>query len=183
MTRRRSFMPLIPVIPYCQGTRTLRTSQLIPNGVSRKLTRMRQHSTSVLTSLHRLSVRYRIKFKIPSYIKELIEHSNLLRVLCSEGLWDLWVTRKVSGIRSGGRSFSYLAPLFGTNNPMLVQGADTVSFFNSGVKTFLCHSAHSQNPLTVSEEDLSLKATGWLFHCFFLSTWSTSQMRITVAMS
>lgn len=79
----------------------------------------RQHITPVQLSLHWLPVRSRREFKVltykalhsqaPSWIKELIEPSHPPRAPRSEGS-GLLVARKVSKIRSGGRSFSFFGP-------------------------------------------------------------------------
>lgn len=82
--------------------------------------------------------------QVPSCIEKHIELHHPLRVLRSEHA-GLLVTRKVSKIRSGGKSFSFLAP-FIWKHPGL--GADGSSFkpfrlFKSKMKTFLNHKVYS----------------------------------------
>lgn len=143
------------VLAGCPNS-SLRTLQLIQNSAARLLTgtRRRQHITPILASLHWLPVKFRIEFKIlvltykalhsqaPSYIRELIELYHPPRALRSEDS-GLLVIPKISRVRSGGRCFSFLAPLFWNHLPASVRGADTVSLFRSRLKTFLFLKAYS----------------------------------------
>lgn len=135
---------------------SVRILQLVQNAAARLLTRTgrREHISPVLASLHWLPVKFRIEYKIllitykalhsqaPSYIEELIELYQPPRALRSEGA-GLLVTRQVHKSRTGGRSFSYLAPLLWNHLPASVRGADTLSLFKSRLKTFLFDKAYN----------------------------------------
>ena len=135
---------------------SVRTLQLVQNAAARILTRTgnREHITPVLASLHWLPVKLRIEFKIllityktlhqqgPSYIEELLEVYRPPRALRSESA-GLLVTRQVQKSRTGGRSFSYMAPLLWNHLPASVRGAGTVSLFKSRLKTFLFDKAYN----------------------------------------
>ena len=135
---------------------SVRMLQLVQNAAARLLTRTgrREHISPVLASLHWLPIKFRIEFKIllitykalhsqaPSYIEELIELYHPPRALRSEEA-GLLVTRQVCKSRTGGRSFSYLAPLLWNNLPASVRGADTLSLFKSRLKTFLFEKAYN----------------------------------------
>ena len=135
---------------------SVRILQQIQNTAARLLTRTgrREHISPVLASLHWLPVKFRVEFKIllitykalhsqaPSYIEELIEVYHPPRALRSEDA-GLLVTRQVSKSRTGGRSFSYLAPLLWNQLPASVREADTLSLFKSRLKTFLFDRAYN----------------------------------------
>ena len=80
--------------------------------------------------------------RAPSYIVDLIEVYHPPRALRSEDAGFL-VTRRVFKSRTGGRSFSYLAPLLWNNLPASVRGADSLSLFKSRLKTLLFDRAYN----------------------------------------
>ena len=73
------------------------------------------------------------------YLKEPYEPT---RTLCSQHAGLLVVPSIFKG-RTGGRAFSYQAPLLWNHLPDLVRGADTLLTFKSRLKTFLFDKAYS----------------------------------------
>uniref|UniRef100_A0A665UBY4 Reverse transcriptase domain-containing protein n=1 Tax=Echeneis naucrates TaxID=173247 RepID=A0A665UBY4_ECHNA len=136
--------------------KSLKGLQLIQNAAARILTgtRKRDHISPVLAALHWLPVKYRVEFKIllltykalngqaPSYLRELIVPYYPSRPLRSlDG--GLLVVPRVSKSKSGGRSFSYQAPLLWNQLPASVRGADSLVIFKTRLKTFLYDRAYS----------------------------------------
>ena len=78
----------------------------------------------------------------PSYLRELIVPYCPSRPLRSLDGGFLVVPR-VSKSKSGGRFFSYQAPLLWNQLPVLVWGADSLAIFKIRLKTFLYDTAYS----------------------------------------
>ncbi|XP_060758375.1 uncharacterized protein LOC132869034, partial [Neoarius graeffei] len=124
--------------------------QLVQNAAARVLTRTRKydHITPVLSTLHWLPIKFRIDYKIllltfkalnglaPQYLSELLLLYDPPRLLRSKGAGYLLVPRIVKAT-SGGRAFSYKAPLLWNSLPSNVRESDTVSAFKSRLKTYL----------------------------------------------
>ena len=143
-------------LDYCNSllsgcsNKSLRTLQLIQNAAARVLTgtKIRDHISPILASLHWLPIKSRIEFKIilltykalhgqaPSYLKELIIPYYPSRTLRSQDAGFL-VVPIVSKSRLGARAFSYQAPLLWNKLPFWVREADTVNTFKNRLKTFL----------------------------------------------
>ncbi len=109
-------------------------------------TRMRDHITPVLVSLHWLPVSFRVDFKIlmltykalhglaPQYLSELLIPYTPTRDLRSSetGLLTVPLTR----LRlMGDRAFSSLAPKLWNSLPIEIRQAETLSTFKSRLKT------------------------------------------------
>ncbi|KAM7366739.1 hypothetical protein PAMP_014689 [Pampus punctatissimus] len=149
-------------LDYCNSllsgcsNKSLRSLQMIQNAAARVLTgtKIRDHISPILASLHWLPVKSRIEFKIllltykalhgqaPSYLKELIIPYFPSRTLRSQDAGFL-VVPIVSKSRLGARAFSYQAPLLWNKLPLCVREADTVNIFKSRLKTFLFDKAYS----------------------------------------
>ena len=71
-----------------------------------------------------------------SYLKALIVPYYPSRTLCSQNA-GLLVVPRVYTSRMGDRAFSYQAPLLWNHLPVWVQEADTLSTFQSRLKSFL----------------------------------------------
>ncbi|XP_060760437.1 uncharacterized protein LOC132870681, partial [Neoarius graeffei] len=124
--------------------------QLVQNAAARVLTRTRKydHIMPVLSTLHWLPIKFRIDYKIllltfkalnglaPQYLSELLLLYDPPRLLRSKGAGYLLVPRIVKAT-SGGRAFSYKAPLLWNSLPSSVRESDTVSAFKSRLKTYL----------------------------------------------
>ncbi len=144
----------LPWIDYCNALlagaskATLNKLQVVQNSAARILTRtrMRDHITPVLESLHWLPVSFRVDFKIlmltykalhglaPQYLSELLIPYTPTRDLRSSetGLLTVPLTR----LRSmGDRAFSSLAPKLWNSLPIEIRQAKTISTFKSRLKT------------------------------------------------
>ncbi len=141
-------------IDYCNALlagaskATLNKLQVVQNSAARILTRtrMRDHITPVLESLHWLPVSFRVDFQIlmltykalhglaPQYFSELLIPYTPTRDLHSSetGLLTVPLTR----LRSmGDRAFSSLAPKLWNSLPIEIRQAKTLSTFKSRLKT------------------------------------------------
>ncbi|KAI2666098.1 Inclusion body clearance protein IML2 [Labeo rohita] len=124
--------------------------QIVQNAAARVFTRSRKndHITPILKSLHWLTNRFRISYKIllltykaingfaPVNLTSLLPHYNLSRSLRSQNS-GLLVVPRIEKSTKGGRAFSHLAPKFWNNLPKNFQGSDTLSLFKSRLKTHL----------------------------------------------
>ncbi|KAI5609609.1 hypothetical protein C0J50_9447, partial [Silurus asotus] len=136
----------------CKCTNKL---QLVQNAAARVLTRSRKHDhiTPVLIfytliSLHWLSIKSGIDYKIlllmykalkglaPKYLSELLYQYDPPRLLRSKSAWYLLVPQTIK-TTAGSRSFSYKALQLWNRLPISVGDSDTVSAFNSRLKTYL----------------------------------------------
>ncbi len=141
-------------IDYCNALlagaskATLNKLQVVQNSAARILTRtrMRDHITPVLESLHWLPVSFRVDFKIlmltykalhglaPQYLSDLLIPYTPTRDLRSSetGLLTVPLTR----LRlMGDRAFSSLAPKLWNSLPIEIRQAKTLSTFKSRLKT------------------------------------------------
>ncbi len=112
------------------------------------------HISPVLSTLHLVSIKHRIDFKIllmtykalnglaPQYLSELLSHYIPSRPLRSQNSGRLIIPR-ISKSTAGGRSFSYLAPKLWNNLPNTVREADTLCQFKSRLKTHLFNLAYT----------------------------------------
>ncbi len=121
--------------------------QIVQNAAARVLTRSRiyDHITPILQSLHWLPIKFRISYKIllltykalndfaPAYLTNLLSRYNPTRSLRSQNSGLLVVPKSTKG----GRTFSYLAPKLWNSLPDNVRGSDTLSLFKSRLKTSL----------------------------------------------
>ncbi len=117
--------------------------QMVQNAAARVLTRTRKydHISPVMSTLHWLSFKHRIDFKIllitykalnglaPQYLSELLSHYSPPRPLRSQNSGHLIIPR-ISKSTAGSRSFFYLAPKLWNNLPNTVREADTLSVLN-----------------------------------------------------
>lgn len=128
--------------------------QLIMNSAARMLTgtRMRDHISPVLASLHWLPVQERAQFKTllftykalnglaPDYISELLEYTSTQtsRTLRSGDQrllhvpWSNLVSR-------GDRAFAVAAPRLWNALPLDIRTAPTLTSFKRELKTYFCH--------------------------------------------
>ncbi len=117
-------------------------------------TRKYDHISPVLSTLHWLTTKHRIDFKIllitykalnglaPQYLSELLSHYSPSRPLRSQNSGHLIIPR-ISKSTAGGRSFSYLVPKLWNNLPNTVREADTLCQFKSRLKTHLFNLAYT----------------------------------------
>ncbi len=130
----------------CPAT-SINTLQIVQNAAARVLTRSRiyDHITTILQSLHWQHIKFCISFKIlllalngiaPAYLTNLLSRYNPTRSLRSQNS-GLLVVPRIAKSTKGGRAFSYLAPKLLNNLPDNVRGSDTLSLFKSRLKTHL----------------------------------------------
>ena len=126
----------------------LRRLQLVQNAAARLLTgtKKRQHITPVLASLHWLPVRFRIDFKIltfvykarnnlaPPFIVDLIRDYTPNRALRS-GDQLLLVTPTTSKRSRGDRAFAAAAPRLWNSLPLHIRASQSINIFKSLLKT------------------------------------------------
>ena len=135
---------------------SLNRIQRIQNIAARIVTcsKVSQHITPILYSLHWLPVNQRITFKIlliifkcinfigPSYLSNLITLYVPNRVLRSTDHFKLCPNRSRTK-RYGDRAFSVFAPLLWNSLPLEVRRSSSLSVFKSSVKTHLFNIAFS----------------------------------------
>ena len=134
----------------------LNSLQLFQNKVAQVLTGInkRDHVSPMLTSLHWLSVKFRIKFKIllntynalkgqaPCYLWDLKTLYLPNRALCFQSA-GLLVVPKIPKSTFGGRAFCYQSPILWNQLKVWVKEADTASTFKTKLKRFLFSKAYS----------------------------------------
>ncbi len=138
------------------SARLINKLQMVQNAAARVLTRTRkyEHISPVLSTLHWLSIKHRIDFKIllmtykalnglaPQYLSELLSHYSPSRPVRFQNSGNLIIPR-ISKSTAGGRTFSYLAPKLWNNLPNTVREADTLCQFKSRLKTHLFNLAYT----------------------------------------
>ncbi len=126
-------------IDYCNALlagaskATLNKLQVVQNSAARIITRtrMRDHITPVLESLHWLPVSFRVDFKILMLTYKAL-HGLAPQYSSETGLLTVPLTR----LRSmGDRAFSSLAPKLWNSLPIEIRQAKTISTFKSRLKT------------------------------------------------
>jgi len=124
--------------------------QLVQNRAARIVTRtkMSDHITPVLDSLHWLPVRQRIVYKLlllafkcfhglaPQYLNDLVQHYSPPRSLRSESKY-LLSTNRYRLETFGGRSFKCYVPALWNSLPQSLCEVDSVETFKKNLKTFL----------------------------------------------
>ena len=155
--QRVIIMLIFSRIDYCNSLLsgiakgTINRLQLVMNAAARLLTRtkMREHITPVLASLHWLPVEYRIKFKTlmfvfkalnglaPHYISELIDYASKARSLRSEDKKLLKVPRS-NLVTRGDRAFAVAAPQLWNDLPLDIKTAPDLQTFKTQLKTHYC---------------------------------------------
>jgi hypothetical protein len=122
----------------------------VPNTAARILTRNKQfdHVTPVLASLHWIPFKERADFKVllltykalhglaPTYLSDLVLRYIPTCTLRSQDA-GLLIVPRISKQTAGGRAFSYSAPFLWNGLPTHVRDADSVSTFESLLKTHL----------------------------------------------
>ncbi|XP_077936617.1 uncharacterized protein LOC144383352 [Gasterosteus aculeatus] len=129
--------------------------QLVQNAAARLLTHTKSwhHITPVLKDLHWLPVSHRISYKIltltykalhqlvPPYLSELLSPYQPHRSLRSTSARLLFTP--TSKLRSfGDRAFSRAAPKLWNSLPILIRDSDSITTFQSRLKTHLFSSAY-----------------------------------------
>ncbi|KAL7874984.1 hypothetical protein SRHO_G00059540 [Serrasalmus rhombeus] len=131
-------------------SRSLNKLQLVQNAAARVFTKTRkfEHISPVLSSLHGLSIKFRIDYKIllltykalhglaPEYLQDLISHYEPSRPLRSQSA-GLLIVPRIQKVSAGGRAFSYKDPKLWNDLPETVRDSDTVSIFKTRLKTHL----------------------------------------------
>ena len=144
------------MLDYCNAlfynlpNASLNRLQLVQNSLARAVdqsVKRSEHISPILTKLHWLPVKQRIKFKIatitfktlqnkqPSYLSDLLQYHIPTRSLRSSSQQLLDVPFIKSAL--GRRSFSYSAPHIWNRVPLSLHTTKSLSFFKSQLKTFL----------------------------------------------
>ncbi len=133
-------------LDYCNALlvgcseRLINKLQMVQNAAARVLTRTRKydHISPVMSTLHWLSIKHCLEFKIflitnkslnglaPQYLSELLSHYSPPRLLRSQHSGYLIIPR-ISKSTAGSKYFFYLAPKLWNNLPNTVREADTLS--------------------------------------------------------
>ncbi|KAI5615005.1 hypothetical protein C0J50_8864, partial [Silurus asotus] len=130
--------------------------QFVQNAAARVFTRSRKYNyiTPILSSLHRLPVKFRIDYKLlllsykalnglaPMYLSSLLTRYNPLRTLRSQNS-GLLVVPRIAKSTKVGRAFSHLAPKLWNSLPDSVRGSDTLTQFKCRLKTYLFSKAYT----------------------------------------
>ena len=125
--------------------------QLVQNAAARVLTKtkMREHITPVLASLHWLPVVFRIDFKIlllvykalnslaPSYLLDCLPKYVPNRPLRSSTAGLLAVPKKMSTKKHGEAAFCFYGPTAWNKLPLYLRQAASVDIFKAQLKTYL----------------------------------------------
>ena len=158
-TERLVHAHVISRLDFCNGIlyglpeNEIQKLQRIQNSAARLVTctRLRDHITPILEKLHWLPIRQRIEFKIltlvflclhelgPDYLQELITKYCPTRNLRSQSKSQL-VSRTVSTVSYGARSFQQAASELWNKLPMNLRQTDTLDNFKSLLKTHLFYS-------------------------------------------
>ncbi len=134
----------------CLDQSSLQCLQLVQNAAARLLTgtKMYEHITPVLASLHWLPVRFRIEFKMllivfkilhglaPAYLSELLHVHTPVEELRSSNQVLLDVPRARLK-NKGDRAFSVVASNLWNSLPVHIRTAQSVGIFKSFLKTHL----------------------------------------------
>ena len=149
-------MLIISRLDYCNSlysgiAKETNRLQLVHNAAARLLTRtrMREHISPVLASLHWLPVKFRIRFKTlmfvykalnglaPQYITELLEYASSSRPLRSGSQRLLKVPRS-NLVSRGDRAFAVAAPQLWNDLPLDIKTAPDLQTFKILLKTHYC---------------------------------------------
>lgn len=128
--------------------------QYVQNAAAKFLTntRKRDHITPVLINLHWLPVKFRIQYKVltfvfkalhnqaPTYINDMLIPYQSQRQLRSSQNMLLTVPRSRLR-RSGDRAFSVAAPALWNELPLSLKSLPSMDTFKKGLKTYLFYKA------------------------------------------